>query len=183
MNRAQRRAEEKQPGSQTACSQQEVTLEHIPLRSGEATELQLLWACREVFDTAGQMLEKRLKAAKRWRQYRTMQKWIANITEDMMKTIEPKKAATFLVNLINQEIRVVSKRNISNEPGYTLIPSDALGAILHQAMQDTCLLCNGEGFYMAKCKFRKHLKQTAMFEIDESGGICLGKTLITKLEQ
>lgn len=53
MNRAQRRAEEKQPVSQTACSQQEVTLEHIPLRSGEATELQLLWACREVFDTAG----------------------------------------------------------------------------------------------------------------------------------
>ena len=112
-----------------------------------------------------------------------MQKWIANITEDMMKTIEPKKAATFLVNLINQEIRVVSKRNIRNEPGYTLIPSDALGAILHQAIQDTCLLCNGECCDMAKCKFRKHLKQTAMFEIDESGGICMGKTLLTKLEQ
>ena len=31
--------------------------------------------------------------------------------------------------------------------------------------------------------YRKHLKQTAMFEIDESGGICLGKTLLTKLEQ
>ena len=37
-----------------------------------------------------------------------MQKWIANITEDLMKTIEPKNAATFLVNLSNQEIRVVS---------------------------------------------------------------------------
>ena len=89
MNRAQRRAEEKQPVSQTTCSQQEATQEHIPLRSGETTELQLLWACREVLDTAGQMLEKRLKAAKRWRQYRTMQKWIANITEDLMNRRRP----------------------------------------------------------------------------------------------
>lgn len=183
MNRAQRRTAKKQPIIQTVCDNQAATANYIPLRSGEATELQLLWACREVLDTAGQMLENRLKAAKRWRQYRTMQKWIANITEDLMKTIEPRKAATFLVNLSNQEIRVVSKRNIRNEPGYTLIPSDALGAILHQAMQGTCLLCNGDGCDMAKCKFRKHLKQTAMFEIDESGGICLGKTLLTKLEQ
>ncbi len=155
---------------------------YLPLRSGEATEIQLLWACREVLETAEKPLEKRLKAVKRWRQYKAMQKWIANITEDLMHTIEPRKAATFLANLSNQEIRVVSKRSIRSEPGYTLIPSDALQAILLQAMQDTCLLCNGEGCDMAKCRFRKHLKQTVMFEVDESGGICMGKTLLTKLE-
>lgn len=155
---------------------------YIPLRSGEGTELQLLWACREVLETADKPLENRLKAVKRWRQYRTTQKWLANITEDLMRTIEPRKAATFLVNLSNQEIRVVSKRSIRTEPGYTLIPSDALSAILLQAMQDTCLLCNGEGCDMAKCRFRKHLKQTVMFEVDESDGICMGKTLLTKLE-
>lgn len=67
MNRAQRRAAKKQPIIQTVCDNQAETANYIPLRSGEATELQLLWACREVLDTAGQMLENRLKAARRWR--------------------------------------------------------------------------------------------------------------------
>lgn len=155
---------------------------YIPLRGGEATELQLLWACREALDNAEKVLEKRLKACKRWPQFRTMQKWIANITNDLMQTIEPNKAQTFLVNLMNQEIRVRSKSSIHNEPGYTLIPSDVLSDIIIQAMTDTCMLCDGGGCDMAKCKFRKSIKQTMMFEIDESGGVCMGKILLERLE-
>ena len=156
---------------------------YIPLRSGEATELQLLWACREVMDNASDKLEKRLKACKRWPQFRTMQKWMANMTNDLMRTIEPKKAQTFLINLMNQEIRVCSKSRIRNEPGYTLIPSEVLSDIIIQAMTDTCMICNGEGCDMAKCKFRKSIKQTMMFEVDESGGVCMGKALLNELKK
>lgn len=155
---------------------------YIPLRSGEATELQLLWACREVFDTAEKGLEKRLKACKRWSQFRTMQKWIANMTDSLMQTIEPVKQRTFLLNLMNQQIRVVSKSYIKNDPDYTLIPSAVLSDIILQAMKDTCMICDGEGCDMAKCTFRKSIKQTMMFEVDESGGVCMGKTLLHKLE-
>ena len=156
--------------------------EYIPLRSGEATEIQLLWACREVFDTTAKALEKRLKACGRWAQFRTMQKWIENITNDIMLTIDPKRATTFLMNLMYQQIRVVSKNHTVNEPGWTWIPSEVLSNIILQAMTDTCMLCNGEGCDMAKCKFRKSIKQTMMFDVDESGGVCMGKTLLERLE-
>lgn len=155
---------------------------YIPLRTGEATEIQLIWACREVFDTAEKALEKRLKACKRWAQFRTMQKWLANMTDSLMQTIEPVKQRTFLVNLMNQQIRVVSKSYIKKDPDYTLIPSEALSNIIIQAMKDTCMLCDGEGCDMAKCAFRKSLKQTMMFEIDESPGVCMGRTLLAMLE-
>lgn len=155
---------------------------YIPLRSGEATEIQLLWACREVFDTVAAVLEKRLRACNRWSQFRTMQTWLANMTNDLMLTIEPKKAQTFLINLRHQQIRVVSKSHIQTEPGHTLIPTDVLHDIILQAMSDTCMLCNGEGCDMAKCKFRKSIKQTIMFDVDESSGVCMGKTLLHQLE-
>jgi len=154
---------------------------YLHLRTGEATEIQLIWACREVFDTAEKTLEKRLKLCKRWPQFRIMQKWLANMTDDIMQTIEPAKQRTFLMNLTNQQIRVVSKSYIKKDPDYTLIPSQALSDIIMQAMKDTCMLCDGEGCDMAKCQFRKALKQTMMFEIDESGGVCMGKTLLEKL--
>ena len=156
---------------------------YIPLRSGEATEIQLLWGCREVLDTCASVLEKRLKACKRWAQLRTMQKWLENMTNDIMQTIDPQRATTFLVNLMNQQIRVVNKSRVVNEPGYTLIPSEVLSNIIMQAMTDTCMLCDGGGCDMAKCKFRKSLKQTMMFDVDESGGVCMGKTLLEKLER
>lgn len=155
---------------------------YLPLRSGEATELQLMWACREVFDTAEKVLEKRLKACKRWAQFRAMQKWLANMTDSLMQTIEPAKQRTFLLNLMNQQIRVVSKSYIKKDPDYTLIPSATLSDIILQAMKDTCMLCGGESCDMAKCQFRKAIKQTMMFEIDESGGVCMGLTLLEKLE-
>lgn len=157
--------------------------EIIPLRSGDATELQLLWACREVMDTAGPRLEKRLRAIGRWPQFRAMQKWLASITNEIMTTIEPRRAEIFLLNLMNQEIRVVSKGSIRSHPDYTLIPTETLSNIIVQAMTDTCMICNGEGCDMAKCRFRKSLKKTMLFDVDESGGVCMGKTLLEKLER
>ena len=156
---------------------------YIPLRSGEATEIQLLWACREVMDTCAATLEKRLKACKRWAQLRTMQKWLENMTNDIMLTIDPQRATTFLVNLMHQQIRVVSKSRVVDVPGYTLIPSEVLSDIITQAMTDTCMLCDGGGCDMAKCKFRKAIKQTMLFDVDESGGVCMGKTLFDKLQE
>ena len=154
---------------------------YIPLRSGEAADLKLLWACREVLDAVSETLEKRLRFCTRWRQFRTMQTWFANMTNDLMLTVEPKKAQTFLINLQNQEIRVVNKSRLHTEVGYTLIPTEVLQDIILQAMRDTCMLCDGEGCDMAKCEFRKAIKQTIMFEVDESGGVCMGKTLLDKL--
>lgn len=151
---------------------------YIPLRQGEATEIQLLWACREVVDTCERKLEKRFKAIGRWPQFRAMQKQLANMTNDIMTTIEPKKAHNFLVNLMNQEIRVCSKGTINPPKDYTLIPSQALSDILQQAMKDTCMLCDGDGCDMAKCQFRKSVKQLMMFEIDENDGTCMGKKLL-----
>lgn len=159
------------------------SFEIIPLRTGEATEIQLLWASRDIHHTPSGYLEKRLKACKRWSQFCTIRKWMDNIVDDLMETIDPKRRQTFLLNLRNQEIRVVSKSNIRNEPGYTLIPSRVLSDIIVQAMTDTCMICNGEGCDMAKCRFRKSIKQTMMFDIDESGGVCMGKTLLEMLEK
>lgn len=155
---------------------------YIPLRSGEPNDLQMFWACREVFDMPEHHIEKRLKACNRWRQFRIMKTWMANITNDLMLTIEPKKAEAFLLNLMNQQIRVVSKSHITSHPDYTIINSEVLGDIILTAMNDTCKICNGEGCDMAHCKFRKALKKAMMFEIDESGGVCMGKAILDKLE-
>lgn len=157
--------------------------EIMPLRSGEATELQLLWACSHIMDTCSERLEKRIRLISRWPQFRTIQKWLSSITNEIMTTMDEKRAKTFLLNLMNQEIRVVSKSTIQTHPDYTLIPSRTLSCIIAQAMTDTCMLCNGDGCDMAKCRFRKELKQTMMFDIDESGGVCMGKTLLAKMER
>lgn len=154
--------------------------EYIPIRSEEAPELEILWACRQALDDAEKPVEKRLRACKRWRQYRTVQRWMANITNDLMLTVEPRKAQTFLVNLKHKEIRVVSKGRTHNTPDYTLVPVDVLRDIVLQAMKDTCMLCDGAGCDMARCKFRKPLKQVFLFDVDESGGICMGHTLLKK---
>lgn len=154
---------------------------YLRLRTGDASDLQLLWACREILDTCANTLERYIKASGHWEEYPEHQKWFADLTNDIMLTIEPEKAETFLVNLTRQQIRVVSKSHIQTEPGYTLIQSEVLSNIITQAMTDTCCLCDGEGPDMARCRFRKSLKKTMMFAVDESGGVCMGRVLHKKL--
>ena len=157
------------------------TGKYLRLRTGDASDLQLLWGCREILDTCAKTLERYIKASGHWEEYPEHQKWFADLTEDIMVTIDPEKAQTFLVNLMNQQIRVVSKSHIQTAPGYTLVPTDVLSNIIAQAMTDTCLLCDGEGPDMARCRFRKSLKKTMMLAVDESDGICMGKILHRRL--
>ena len=58
-----------------------------------------------------------------------------------------------------------------------------LHTYIRQAIGHRCVLCDGAGCDKARCELRKALKKTVMFEIDETGGICLGKKLLTHMEE
>lgn len=94
-----------------------------------------------------------------------------------------KKRRKFLLNLRGQELRVVCKGMPDTTPGYTVIEQDVLHTYIRQAIGHRCVLCDGAGCDMARCELRKALKKTVMFEIDEAGGICLGKKLLTHMEE
>ena len=104
------------------------------------------------------------------------------ITGDVMRTIEPSKRRKFLMNLENQEMRIVCKGVPDTAPGYTVVEQDVLHTYIRQAIGQCCVLCDGAGCDMARCELRKALKKTVMFEIDETDGICFGKKLLTHME-
>ena len=151
------------------------TIKPIPLKESEAREVQLLWGVMEIRSETSPRLKKRLQACGRWRQLRTCAAW--------MDTIEYEKRRKFLLNLRGQELRVVCKGVPDTTPGYTVVEQDVLHTYIRQAIGHRCVLCDGAGCDMARCELRKALKKTVMFEIDEAGGICLGKKLITHMEE
>lgn len=154
----------------------------MPLREGEAREIQLLWGVMEILSETSPKLKKRLQAVGRWRQYRTAAVWLERIIEDLTGTIEPSKLRKFLLNLRNQEMRIVCKGVPDTAPGYTVVEQDVLHTYIRQAIGQCCVLCDGAGCDMARCELRKALKKTVMFEIDESDGVCMGKTILVRLE-
>lgn len=151
------------------------TIKPIPLKESEAREVQLLWGVMEILSETSPRLKKRLQACGRWRQLRTCAAW--------MDTIEYEKRRKFLLNLRGQELRVVCKGVPDTTPGYTVVEQDVLHTYIRQAIGHRCVLCDGAGCDMARCELRKALKKTVMFEIDEAGGICLGKKLLTHMEE
>lgn len=158
------------------------TIEPIPLKESEAREIQLLWGVMEILSETSPKLKKRLQAVGRWRQYRVAATWMERITVDVMRTIEPSKRRKFLMNLENQEMRIVCKGVPDTAPGYTVVEQDVLHTYIRQAIGQCCVLCDGAGCDMVRCELRKALKKTVMFEIDETDGICFGKKLLTHME-
>ena len=154
----------------------------MPLREGEAREIQLLWGVMEILSETSPKLKKRLQAVGRWRQYRAAAVWLERIIEDLTGTIEPSKLRKFLLNLRNQEMRIVCKGVPDTAPGYTVVEQDVLHTYIRQAIGQCCVLCDGAGCDMARCELRKALKKTVMFEIDEAGEVCMGKTILVRLE-
>lgn len=158
------------------------TIKPIPLKESEAREIQLLWGVMEILSETSPRLKKRLQACGRWRQLRTCAAWMGRIVGDVMDTIEPPKRRKFMLNLENQEMRIVCKGVPDTAPGYTVIEQDVMRVFIRQAICQCCVLCDGAGCDRARCELRKALKKTVMFEIDETDGICFGKKLLTHME-
>lgn len=154
----------------------------MPLREGEAREIQLLWAAKDILRDPSPRLKARLQAVGRWRQYRTAAVWLDRTIEDLTGTIEPSKLRKFLLNLRNQEMRIVCKGVPDTAPGYTVVEQDVLHTYIRQAIGQCCVLCDGAGCDRARCELRKALKKTVMFEIPEDDGVCMGKTILVRLE-
>ena len=154
----------------------------IPLKETEARELQLIWATREILSEPSARLAKRLRACRRWRQYRAASVWIDHITNDLMDSVEADKRRKFLMNLRNQEIRIVNKHAADASPDFTLVESDDLRFYIKEALCSRCLICSGLKSDMAKCELRKALKRTTLIDVDESDGECMGTRLLVHME-
>lgn len=154
-----------------------MTGKYMPLKTGEATQMQLLIGLIDTLDDGQEMLEKRLKRCGRWRQYRVMQTWTKLMAHDLLETMEPRKKALFWANLRNQVLHVASRGSVSAMPDMTVCRAEDLHWLIDDAVREHCAICMGLGTDMAKCELRKHLKRMALFEPDESGGVCMGKQI------
>lgn len=157
--------------------------DYLPLRPGEAAQIQLLYGFLEVTDQAEQVLKKRLQASGQWRKFRTMQAWIKTMVHDVCNTIDPHKRELFKINLSNQELRVVNRSSISTTKDVTIVRTDDLLWLITDELINHCAVCMGCGEDMRKCDFRKRLKRMTMFELDEKGGVCMGKQIERKSEE
>lgn len=160
----------------------EANSDYLPLKTGEAGKVQLLWGCREIFEPEDERLEKRLLACGMRKKYRTMRTWIGPMCEALLMTVDPVKRATFYANLTNQELRVVNKSSINTTKDMTVVMTDDLYWIITDELQNHCAVCMGCGEDMRNCEFHKCLKRMTMFELDESGGVCMGKQLEQSVE-
>lgn len=156
--------------------------EYLPLKTGEAANIQLLYGFLEVTDAAEPVLKKRLQHCGQYRQFRTMQSWIKTMINAMSKTIDPQKRQVFKANLCNQQLRVCNKHSISTTKDMTVVLSDDLFWLITDELHNHCAICMGYGEDMRGCEFHKRLKRMTMFELDESGGVCMGKQLDVKEE-
>lgn len=157
-------------------------LKQIPLKPREASEIQLLFGCREIFDGCAEKLKARLQACGQWSKFRTCQAFLPKITDEIMTTVPLDKATRFLLNLTNQEIRVVSKSSLETRPGFILIEEDNLRDLLMFGMKSACVLCDGSHQERKNCQLRRILKKTTLFELEENGAECAGQWLLRRCE-
>lgn len=155
----------------------ENTKAYTRLRPGEANQIQILIGLIEAFRDAQKVLKDRLKLCGMWRQVRIMDTWCTNLEGKLMGTIDPHRRALFNANLANQEIRVVNKTSVSGIPDMVLCREDDLRYLISLALHDHCAICMGHGTDMRGCSLRKCLKGMTMFDLDESGGVCMGKQI------
>lgn len=158
-------------------------IKQTPLKSGEASELQLLWGCRELIDGVAPHLKARLQECGEWSAFRTIQAFLPKVTNQIMLTVPLDKAERFLWNLGNQEIRVVPKSSLQSRPGCILIEEDALRDLFVFGMRNACVLCDGSHQQRKNCQLRRILKKTTLFELQENDAECLGQWLFARCEK
>lgn len=154
--------------------------DYLPLKTGEAANIQLLYGFLEVTDAAEPVLKNRLRKCGQYRQFRTMQSWIKTMIRELSKTIDPQKREVFKANLCNQQLRVVNKTAINTTEDMTFLRTEDLFWLITDELHNHCAICMGCGEDMRNCEFHKRLKRMTMFELDESGGVCMGKQLEAK---
>lgn len=158
----------------------EQSTDYLPLKTGEAANIQLLYGFLEVTDAAGPELKKRLQFCRQWRQFRIIQSLLLPLINALSKTIEPRKREVFRANLCNQQLRVVNKSAINTTKDMTVVLTDDLYWLITDELHNHCAICMGLGQDMRGCEFHKCLKRMTMFELDERGGVCMGKQLEAK---
>lgn len=155
-----------------------------PMKSGEATEIQLLYGVWNILDGDNQkMLEKRLRDCGQWANYRMMNALIGKVVNGLMLTVPPDKAQRFLMQLGNQELRVVPTTNTAPKPGYMYVEEDHLRDLMVAGMQNMCILCDGGHQQRKGCKLRRIIKDVCMFELQESKTECLGQWLLARYQK
>lgn len=155
-----------------------------PMKSGEASEIQLMYGVWNILDGPTQgALEKRLRACGQWANYRMMNALIKKVCEGLMETIPPDKAARFLMQLGNQELRVCPVTNIKPKKGYVYLEEGHLRDLLINGLQNSCLLCEGGHQDRKGCKLRKIIKDVCMFECEESAAQCRGQWLLARYKR
>lgn len=159
------------------------TIRQTPLKPREASDIQLLYGCRELIDGCAEKLKTRLQECGQWSAFRTVQAFMPRITEEIMLTVPVDKATRFLMSLGNQEIRVVPKTNIQTRPGIIPIEEDALHDLFVFGMRNACVLCDGSHQQRKNCQLRRILKQTTLFELQENDAECLGQWLFARCEK
>ena len=158
-------------------------IKRTPLKTGEASDLKILWGIWELVDGIAPRLKKRLQECGEWSAFRTIQAFLPKVTNQIMLTVPLDKAERFLWNLGNQEIRVVPKSNIQSRPGCILIEEDALRDLFVFGMRNACVLCDGSHQQRKNCQLRRIIKNTTLFELQENDAECLGQWLFARCEK
>lgn len=163
------------------------TKKEIPIsamKSGEATEIQLLYGVWNILDGENQKrLEPRLRACGQWANYRMMNALSGRVVNGLMLTVPPDKAQRFLMQLGNQELRVVPTTSTAPKPGYMYVEEDHLRDLLVVGMQNMCILCDGGHQQRKGCKLRRIIRDVCMFELHESKTECLGQWLLARYQR
>lgn len=157
--------------------------EYKPLKSGEASEIELMFGIWNILDEASPILQDRLKLGKQWANFRMMHALIPKVMNGLMSTIQPDKAKRLQMHLGNQELRVVPTTNTTPKPGYIYVEEDYVRDLMVMGMQNLCLMCEGTHQDRKGCRLRKILKDICMFELQESKTECLGRWLLARYKR
>lgn len=155
-----------------------------PMKSGEPGDVQLMFGIWNSLDSPMQKrLEKRLRDCGQWANYRMMTALSEKVFNGLMETVPPDKAARFLMQLGNQELRVCPIGNVQTRKGFVLLEEEHLRDLLINGLQNSCLLCDGTNQDRKDCKFRKIIKDVCMFECEESAAQCRGQWLLARYKR
>lgn len=152
-----------------------MTEERYPLRNGEVTSIEFLFGLVSEMERAKKSLKNRLDKTGTTRGFLECDTKIHNILSKLLSTVPVQKINTLKANLNHQQIKIVTT-GYAVDDGYTRVRAGALQDLCAFAAKEACATCFGEGQDMAKCRFRRILKELVMVDVDESGR-CMGRML------